>query len=330
MRVAVVGAGSVGARAVRQLVDHDHPDEVLVADRFPSRAEAVADRVGGSVRAVPADAIGGVDVVVVAVAAPDQVPQAEAVLDRGCHVVAVGDSLDGVRELLGTDDEAVVRGRCVAVGAGFAPGLACLLARHAANRFDRVDEIHVAHHGTGGPACARQHHRALQGDALDWRDAGWRSRRGRTGRELVWFPDPIGGRDCYRASLPGALLLAPNFESVRRVTCRVSATRRDRITALLPMMRRPHGEGGPGAVHVEVRGRLRDGGGETGAVVLGAVDDPSVAAATVAATTVRWITEGRFPVGAHGLAVLEDVTDFLGELARRGVKAAVFEGSLDG
>ena len=35
--------------------------------------------------------------------------------------------------------------------------------RHAAGRFDAVDEIHVAKVGTGGPACARQHHRALRG-----------------------------------------------------------------------------------------------------------------------------------------------------------------------
>lgn len=329
MRFAVIGTGRVGARVVRQLVDHERPDEVLVADCVERRARSVADHIGPDVRAVPVEAASDADVTVLAVAAADHSALAEAALGRGSHVVSVGDGLDGVREILGTGDEAVVRGRCVAVGAGFSPGLACLLARHAASRFDRVDEIHVAHHGTGGPDCARQHHSALQGEALDWRDAAWRSRRGRTGRELVWFPEPIGGRDCYRASLPGALLLAPNFAAVDRVTCRVSATRRDRITALLPMMRRPHGQGGPGAVHVEVRGRLAAGDDETGAVVLGAVDDPSVAAATVAATTVRWITEGRFPPGAHGLAAVDDAAGFLAELARRGVKAAVFEGSLD-
>ena len=27
---------------------------------------------------------------------------------------------------------------------------------------------------------------------------------GGTGRELCWFPDPIGGRDCYRAALADA------------------------------------------------------------------------------------------------------------------------------
>ena len=55
------------------------------------------------------------------------------------------------------DDEARVRGRTVAVGAGFAPGLSDLLATHAARLFDEVHEVHVARAGTGGPACARAH-----------------------------------------------------------------------------------------------------------------------------------------------------------------------------
>jgi len=36
---------------------------------------------------------------------------------------------------------------------------------------------------------------------------------------------------------------------------------------------------------------------------------------------------GRFPVGAHGLAGVGDPLPLLRELARRGVRAATFEGS---
>src|SRR3546814_6619520 len=74
-----------------------------------------------------------------------------------------------------------------------------------------------------------------------------------SGRELCWFPDPIGAEDCYRAELPDAVLLVPHFPLVDRVTARLSATRRDRITAHLPMLRKPHPEGLVGAVRVEVR-----------------------------------------------------------------------------
>ncbi len=140
------------------------------------------------------------------------------------------------------------------VGAGFAPGLTCVLAAHGAARLDRVEEIHVAKSGTGGPACARQHHRAIGRGAIDWRDGGWEQRSGGSGRELCWFPDPIGAQDCYRAALPDALVLVPAFPGIRRVTARVSATRRDRLTARLPMLWPTHPEGGPGAVRVELRG----------------------------------------------------------------------------
>jgi hypothetical protein len=225
----------------------------------------------------------------------------------------VADSLSAVEGLLDLHAEAHERGVVVAVGAGFGPGLSCVLARHAAAELDVVDEVHVAHHGTGGPACARQHHGALRGVGLDWRDHAWRRRPPGSGRELCFFPDPIGGSDCYRAGLPDALLLVPAFPDASRVTARLAATRRDRLTAGLPMLRRPHAEG-------RIVGRDR--------VVVGAVDRPAVAAGTVAAVTARWVAAGRIRApGAGGLATLVEPLPFLQELARAGVRAAVFEGT---
>ena len=91
------------------------------------------------------------------------------------------------------------------------------------------------------------------------------------------------------------------------------------------MLRRPHPEGGLGALRVEVRGRRGTAHDE---YVLGAVDRPAVAAGTVAALAAAWIGEGRLVrTGAGGLAELVEPTPFLAVLAERGVKAAVFEGS---
>jgi hypothetical protein len=214
----------------------------------------------------------------------------------------------------------------VVIGAAMAPGLTDVLARMGAKEMDDLDEIHVFKAGTGGPACAREHHRALGGEALDWRDGQWARRPGGSGRELAWFPDPVGGEDCYRAGLPDALLLVPAFPTVRRVTARVAANRRDRLTAALPMLRPPHPEGEVGAVRVEVRG-WRAGGRQ--AVVLGSIDRPAVAAGAVAAVSVLWALARRFrEPRAAGLAeLLTEPGPFLAELARRGVKAAVFDGA---
>ena len=323
MRIAVLGAGAVGARAVRQLSSTGDVGSVTVCDTAAGRAEAVVEAMADPrVRVGEPD---GADVAIVALPPGAHRHAAERLLEQGCSVVSTSDGVDDVRGLLSLGAEARERGRTVLVGAGFAPGLSCVLAAHAAAAFDEVDEIHVARVGTGGPSCARQHHRALAGEALDWRDGAWVRRRAGSGRELCWFPDPVGAEDCYRAAVPDALLLVPAFPGVQRVTARMGANRRDRLTARLPMLRPPHPEGGPGAVRVEVRGRrgtVRD------VTVLGAMDRPALAAGATAALAATWVAEGRIPTtGATGLAGAVEPLPFLAELARRGVKAAAFEGA---
>jgi saccharopine dehydrogenase-like NADP-dependent oxidoreductase len=325
MKVLVLGAGAVGARAVRQLVEADEVERVLVGGGSGRRTAQVAESSGPKVTVAgdDLDAAGSVDVVVLTGPAGTHLAPARRHVAQGRPVVSVSDAVDDVRGLLDLGAEAAERAVPVVVGAGFSPGLSCLLARHAARDLDVVDEVHVARSGTGGPACARSHHRALGGQALDWRDHGWQRRPGGSGRELCWFPDPIGARDCYRAELPDALLLVPAFEGVGRVTARLSGTRRDRLTARLPMLRRPHPEGLVGAVRVEVRGR-RDGARQV--VVLGALDRPAVAAGAVAALAARAAVRGELRPGAAGLATLGDPVPMLTELARIGIKAAIFQG----
>jgi hypothetical protein len=327
LRAAVVGMGAVGARAARQLVSSSEVESVAVLSTDARRAASAANSLGpdkARAGAAEPDQLDGVEVVVLAGASPHRA-WAEAALELGVSVVSVSDELDDVRALLDLDAEARERGLSVVVGAGFSPGLSCLLVRHGATEFDEVEEVHVAKTGTGGPACARVHHDSLGGTAVDWRDGAWQRRRSGSGRELVWFPDPVCAQDCYRAALPEALLLAPTLPGVLRVTARVAATRRDRLTGRLPMLRRPHPEGVVGAVRVEVRGRrgqVRD------AHVLGVIDRPAIAAGTVAAVAAVEAASGRLSrPGAGGLAALvPDPLPVLRELWERGVRAAAFEG----
>jgi saccharopine dehydrogenase-like NADP-dependent oxidoreductase len=323
MRVAVVGLGAVGTRAARQVASTAEVTAVVVADPKAERVDEVVASLGAKAESHELGAgLPEGDVVILATPADTQAPVAASLVARGTSVVCTTDGVEETRRLLDLGPEAEARGVTVAVGAGFAPGLSCVLARFAADRFDTVDEIHVARLGTGGPACARQHHRALGGEAVDWRDGGWQRRPAGSGRELVWFPDPIGGADCYRAELPDALLLVPSFPGVGRVTARLAATRRDRLTARLPMVRRPHPEGGLGAIRVEVRGR---GAAGIDVQILGAMDRPGVAGGAVAALAAVEVAAGRAArPGASGLAGLVDAAAFLGALAHRGVKVARF------
>ena len=327
MRIAVIGLGAVGSRAARQLVASEAVESVILRDIRSARVDEVAESLG--TKAVPehqsVTAPPDADAVILAGPPGDHAVQALELLNRDVPVVSVSDSVADVEALLDLGPVAAARGVSLVIGAGFSPGLTCVLARHAANRFDHVDEIHVAKVGTGGPACARQHHQALANAAIDWRDGGWQRRPGGSGRELCWFPDPVGAADCYRAALPDALLLVNAFPGIERVTARVAATRRDRFTARLPMLRPPHPEGGVGAVRVEVRGRRGD---RRDVRVLGVMDRPGVAAGAVAAVSAVLAAEGGLVrTGAGSLAELVEPIAFLGELSRRGVRAAIFDGA---
>jgi saccharopine dehydrogenase-like NADP-dependent oxidoreductase len=324
----VVGLGAVGARVAHQLVSGapQAGEPIVLIDRDAGRLEEVAGELGAGARA----RLGGAaqlpdDLDVAILTVPEGVrPAAEAALERGAHAVLTCDVPQEVRSLLALDAEARERELCVVAGAAMAPGLSCVLSRYAAQGFERVSELHVASVGTGGPACARRHHVALSSVSVDW-DGAWRRRPGGSGRELLWFPEPVGGADCYRAALADPYLLVPAFPGVRRVTARLQATRRDRMTAWLPMLRPPHPEGLVGAVRVEVRGWVK---GAAVTTVLGVTTAPALAAGVVAATAAVWAGTGRLSrPGAAGLAeLIGDPAGFLAECDRRGVHTSVFDG----
>lgn len=324
MKVVLFGAGATGARIARQLRTSGKVDCIEIRDQQLDTARRLVDTLGigadyGEGRQIDPE----VGAVVIATPAGSQTTIARRAVHRGVPVVSTSNQLSEVRRLLALDQEAQHAGVPVVVGAGFMPGLTGLLARHGAAEFDQVEEIHVAKVGTGGPACARQHHRSLSSTALDWRDGKWTRRAGGSGRELVYFPDPIGGRDCYRAGLPDALLLVPEFPGVERVTARRAATRRDRLTAPLPMLRPPPAEGGIGAIRVELRGRV---GIERRVSVLGAIERPAVAAGAVAACATLHVLAGRADAGAYGLAGMDDHRALLRSIGECGVRPLRFEG----
>ncbi len=252
--IGVVGCGVTGGQIINNLIGVGR--RVAAYDPLPVGLPNEVVRVDDAADLAASD--------VVVLAQPAEHAQlALRLVQAGASVVSLSDDLDDVRELLALQAEVEANDAVLVVGCGVAPGLSGLLARYLAAQLHTLDELHVAIHGTAGPECARQHHNALGDTALGWHDNEWIEPPGGSGRDLVWFPEPIAAHDCYRAALADPLLLQRAFPTASRISARVSATRRDRLTARLPMLLPPHASGDLGAVRVEARGANATGGRET-------------------------------------------------------------------
>lgn len=326
--VLLVGLGDVGVRAARQLLDTPGVDRVLVAAHDVERARAVAVALHDGVEAIDLpgdDSLPRVDVIASALPAGPDGKLARRAVDASIPFASVADDEAAIRVVLDLEERARDAGVRIITGCGLAPGLGDVLARHAVDVLDTVDELHVARWGFAGAACAESARRAHRLPALEWRDGVLLHDR-RHGPELAWFPDPIGARECAVVGT-GVELLVAVAPSVTRATCRlgVPAARRFRPDAL---GRREVG-GAWGAVRVEAWG-WRDHA--RASVVYGVIERTAVAAGTVLAVTAAALA-GALPElvpgdtpGATGLGAVVKSAPFLAELARRGVKAAAFEG----
>ena len=298
--IAIVGAGVTGARVLEQLIRLGNT-HFLLHDREEFRAELLAAKhrsAAINISVVRKRNLVQAHVVVLACGAPHN-ELALSFVQAGAHVVSMSDDVDDTTALLDLNDLATQNNRLLVVGAAASPGLTGLLLAHLATQFDSIDEAHVAVHGTGGPDCARQHHSALAGSSVGWHDGSWLRRPSGSGRELCWFPEPVGAYDCYRAEVADPLLLHRAMPQLQRISARISATRRDRFTARLPMLAPPNAEGGMGAVRIEVRGMR---GISRAMEIVGVAERLAHIAAIVAATTTNAILHNNISaVGAHVL-----------------------------
>jgi hypothetical protein len=248
-----------------------------------------------------------------------------AFIAQGVSVVSTSDNLADVLALTDLDAAAKTHNVVVTAGVACSPGMSGLLVRHVARAFESIDEVHTAVHGTGGPMCARQHHDSLGGISVGWHEGEWLQRPAGSGRELCWFPDPVGARDCYRFASPEPVLMQRMAPELHRITARVSATRRDRLTARLPMLRKPHAEGLEGALRVEVRG-VRNG--KRHVEIVGIVDRVATVAGVVAAHTAIALTNTSVPAGVHTLGqVALPNADILDAVTNSGIELHQFVGT---
>ena len=288
--IGVFGAGVVGSRVAESL-SVELQTSIAVYDSSQIVAQRLARRLSETnalIKATSRSELHRAKVVVLAGPLP-HTPVAREFLETGVSVVSTSDDIADCLNLLSLSDLATENKVTLIIGAASSPGMSGLLVRNLSKAFDLVDEVHIALHGTGGPACARQHHRALSGQSIGWHDGEWLRRPAGSGRELCWFPEPVGAYDCYRGELPDPLLIKRAFPELVRVTARVSATRRDRVFARMPMLIPPRAEGGMGGLRVEVRGTKN---GERVVDVVGVAERVGQVAGVVSGCVARSIGAG--------------------------------------
>ena len=322
--IGIFGAGVVGARVAESL-SIESQTSILVYDSSQIVAQRLARRLSETnslIKATNRSELHRAKVVVLAGPLP-HTPVAKEFLGKGVSIVSTSDDIADCLNLLSLSDLATENKATLIIGAASSPGMSGLLVRNLSKAFDSIDEVHIALHGTGGPACARQHHRALSGQSIGWHDGEWLRRPAGSGRELCWFPEPVGAYDCYRGELPDPLLIKRAFSELVRVTARVSATRRDRVFARLPMLIPPRAEGGMGGLRVEVRGTKN---GERVVDVVGVAERVGQVAGVVSGCVARSISIGE--ISQPGAFVLGESSlpneDLLSRVMASGVQAHSF------
>jgi len=326
VRALVLGAGAVGTKIAQQLLSSNTVDEILLRDIAPEKLGIASKTLGSRVEVehFPFPQNMDADVVVVASPRGTQLEAVKKAISLRRPTVVVSDGLSETVSILNLEKEAFELGVPVVVGTGFAPGLSCVLSAYGKTLLEQTEEIHVSKMGTGGPACALVHHRALSRMSFGWREDKWDKRLGGSGRELLWFPEPVGPQDCYNAALSDPILLHNAFPDVSRISAKMAATRRDRFTAFFPMLTPPHNEGGIGAIRVELRGN-KNGVQEN--IVLGVSEHPASAAAAVTALTTEYLLKQKINLNYMStLALIVEPSEFLSELTKRSIAVEIFEG----
>ena len=186
---------------------------------------------------------------------------AAELLARGAHVVSTSGAPDDVRELLDLDAVATrVRSDTGRRGGSVAGSVrAAGPARSPAGWRHATSCTSPCTGRPGRPVPASTTGRWPGGRSAGTTGSGSNAQRAAAG-SCAGSPSRSAPATATAATSPTHCCCTAAFPTVERISARRSATRRDRLTARLPMLSPPHLEGGIGAVRVEARGS-DDGGG---------------------------------------------------------------------
>lgn len=243
MRIAIVGAGAMGAVVARELLAAA-PDTALAlidanVDRLHALADALSPVVVGTHRHDASDptalaaALTGIDLVVNAAQYDVNLPVMRACLLAGCHYLDLGGMFHMTRRQLELDGDFRAAGLTAVLGMGAAPGLTNVLAGLGGDELDTVDTIDAAFAAGATdappstvfvpPYSIRTIMQEFCEPSVQFIDGALRTEPPRAGRARIEFPEPIGAADCVYTlhSEPATLPTHFHDKGIRRVCWRL-------------------------------------------------------------------------------------------------------------
>jgi len=153
MKILVLGGGRMGLGAAYDLAHNSEAEVVTVADIDIERARWVAGAVkSDKVSAVQIDVndhervvelMRGHDAVISCVVYHHNLNLARAAIEAGANFCDLGGNNTVVAAELALDEEARRAGVNIIPDCGLAPGMVSVLVAHGAERFERLEEIHI-------------------------------------------------------------------------------------------------------------------------------------------------------------------------------------------
>lgn len=225
----------MGSHTVRYLARSREVEVLTIAGRNLAKAQRLAEEVGPPARAVSVDATDQPALIellrqhdVVANALGPfylfEVPVARAAIAAGTHYVSICDDYDAAEAVLGLDEEARNRGVTIVTGAGWTPGLTNLLALKGMQQLEETDEVHIAwaaaFAGVEGFASIPHTIHAFTGSVPTYEDGTRKLVRAGSGKQVVYFPDPLGPVTVYHCGHPEPVTLPHFVPGLKTVTLR--------------------------------------------------------------------------------------------------------------
>ncbi|OGP96730.1 MAG: hypothetical protein A2157_04465 [Deltaproteobacteria bacterium RBG_16_47_11] len=242
MKILVLGgSGIVGKAITKDLVSQPDVSQVVIGDLNVKRGEKYLEHLGSakaSVRKVDVNnhqelvkLMKGFDVIANCVYYNTILQVTQAAIEAKVHTVDLGGFFYGTIKQMEMDADLKKAGVTLLHGCGSGPGMNNVLARYAANKLDRVDEIHIRAGGVapspGSPPLkgAGMTIRTVI-DEYTWNpmvyDHGeYKKMPCISGKEMVEFPDPIGLKPTYYSLHSEPLTLGKYIKGVKVVDIKV-------------------------------------------------------------------------------------------------------------